>query len=180
MNDRLLPFIALLVTAGIFFGYIGPTWSGEIAAANTAITNDNNALVAANAYTTRESQLSSERTAISQANLTRLSTFLPGSVDNVGIILDLNALASRSGLLLSNINAAINTTGNTSTATTNAGSVGSVDISLSASGTYTALQNFLKGVEMSERLLDVRNLTVNGSDTGIYTYQMTIRLYWLR
>lgn len=180
MNDRLLPFLALLVSAGIFFGYVGPTWSGEIAVANAAITNDNNALVAANAYTARQSELSSESNAISQTNLTRLSTFLPDSVNNVGIILDLDALASRSGLLLSNADIATNATNNTSTAATGGSPVGSVDLSLSASGTYAALQTFLKGVEMSERLLDVRNLTVNGSDTGVYTYQMTIRLYWLR
>jgi len=55
-----------------------------------------------------------------------------------------------------------------------------VDLSLSAIGTYTALQNFLRGVEKSVRLLDIKDIVVKGSDTGVYTYQMKLRLYWLR
>ncbi|MDE1945515.1 MAG: hypothetical protein KGI03_04585, partial [Patescibacteria group bacterium] len=58
--------------------------------------------------------------------------------------------------------------------------VGSVDLTLAAKGTYGAMVSFLKGVELSERLLDVTDLTVTGSDSGLYTYQMTIRIYWLR
>jgi hypothetical protein len=52
---------------------------------------------------------------------------------------------------------------------------------MAASGSFSALQAFLHGVEQSARLLDLRSLTVQGSDTGgVYKYQMTIRLYWLR
>ncbi|MBI2025438.1 hypothetical protein HYT04_01465 [Candidatus Kaiserbacteria bacterium] len=58
--------------------------------------------------------------------------------------------------------------------------IGSVDLSLSAIGTYSSLQAFLVGIENSARLIDVRDIVVKGSDTGVYTYQMTLRLYWLR
>ncbi len=50
-------------------------------------------------------------------------------------------------------------------------SVGSVDLSLSAVGTYGALQAFLLGIEKSARVLDVQNMLVTGSDTGIYNYR---------
>jgi hypothetical protein len=110
-------------------------------------------------------------------------------VDNVGIILDLNALAARSGLALSNVDVLSSSqTGSSGASQTSDGSlpaggespVGYVDLSLSAKGTYPALQGFMRGIEQSARLLDVRDLVVKGSDTGVYTYQMTIRLYWLR
>jgi hypothetical protein len=42
------------------------------------------------------------------------------------------------------------------------------------------MQTFLTGIEKSARLLDVQDILVTGSDTGVYTYQMTMRLYWLR
>ena len=38
----------------------------------------------------------------------------------------------------------------------------------------------MAGIEKSLRLLDVQDLVVKGSDTGVYTYQMHIRFYWLR
>lgn len=186
MSTRVLPLIALIAAIIIFFAYVGPTWSGSIAATKDAIVLDDQALAAANQYTAQQNTLASSRNAIDPANLSRLSAFLPDSVDNVGLILDLNALAARSGFSLANIDVATDS-GNTVNASPQQGlpaagasPVGSVDLSLSAVGTYTSLQSFLIGVERSARLLDVRDIVVKGSDTGVYNYQMVLRLYWLR
>lgn len=191
MNSRILPSLALMLAVGIFFGYMKPAWSGPLAETKAAIKNDEQALAAADEYKAKQNTLASARNAIDPENLARISTFLPDSVDNVGLILDINALAARSGLSLSNIDVVAN---DASAARTNTKApppaaalpvartnlVGSVDISLSAIGAYTALQSFLIGIEKSARLLDVRDIVVKGSDTGIYNYQMTLRLYWLR
>lgn len=183
MNNNVVPTLALIVAIGIFFFYVSPTWSGPITTMKDTISSDNQALTAAITYATQQNQLAAARNAIDPADLSRLSRFLPSSVDNVGLILDLNALAAKSGLALSNIDVMADTIATKSgTADTPALSnpVGSVNLALSAVGTYTALQTFLRGIEMSERLLDVRELVVKGSDTGVYTYQMKITLYWLR
>ena len=68
----------------------------------SAIISDEQALTAASTYG-GQNLLASARDAMNPADLERLSVFLPDSVDNVGLILDLTALASRSGLSLSNI-----------------------------------------------------------------------------
>lgn len=188
MNSRILPSVALMVAIGIFFAYVNPAWSGRIAVTKASIASDDRALAAAARYTTQQNELAAARNAIDPADLARLDTFLPGSVDNVGLILDLNALAARSGLSLSNIDVTTNTA-STASPNSNIASalpaavtspVGSVELSLSAVGTYTALKTFLSGVEKSERLLDVKDLLVKGSDTGVYTYQIKLRIYWLR
>ncbi len=194
MNSKVLPFLALIIAIGIFFGYVNPTWSGSIASDKDAIALDDLALAAASQYTAQQNTLASARNAISPQDLARVAAFLPDSVDNVGLILDLNALAARSGLSLANIDvvssaaasgaqgtvgsAAGSMAGNVGIGATNP--VGSVDLSLSAVGTYSALKSFLIGVERSARLLDVQDIIIKGSDTGVYNYQMTLRLYWLR
>ncbi|MDP1690200.1 MAG: type 4a pilus biogenesis protein PilO [bacterium] len=182
MNSNIIPTLALIVAAGILFGYVGPTWSGGLADKRAAIASDDQALAAATTYAAQQNQLATARNAIDPTDLSRLVTFLPSSVDNVGLILDLNALAARSGLTLSNIDVTttVATNANTTAATTRANPVGSVSLALSAVGTYAALQTFLRGVETSRRLLDVQELVVKGSDTGVYTYQMKLNLYWLR
>lgn len=186
MNERIIPVVALLIAVGIFFAYVSPTWSGSIADTKNAIAFDDEALAAAQLYTAQQNSLATSRNAIDPAYLARLSTFLPDSVDNVGLILDLNALAARSGLSLSNIDvvsnvaSAANASMNQGLPAAGASPVGSVDLTLSAVGTYPALQAFLVGVERSARLLDVRDVVVKGSDTGVYNYQMALRLYWLR
>lgn len=183
MNSRILPVLALMVSLGTFFGYVNPTWNDSIIATKANIAEIDQTLAAASKYSTQQKELTDARNAIDPTNLARLSTFLPDSVNNVGLVLDLNALAARSGLSLANIDVVVNNI-NTSTqgalSVTNANPVGSVNLSLSAVGTYAALQAFLTGVEKSARILDVRDIVVRGSDTGVYNYQMKIRLYWLR
>ena len=190
MNGRVLPIFALIVAIGIFFAYVNPTWSGSIASTKAAIAADDQALDAARTYISQPAQLTEEKSSIDQASLARLSIFLPDAVDNVGLILDLNTLAARSGVSLSNIDVIKGgKSGTRGSATTDEiGSlpvsgispVDSVDLSLSAVGTYSAFQAFMAGIEKSLRLLDVQDLVVKGSDTGVYTYQMHIRFYWLR
>ena len=151
-----------------------------IALTKAAIASDNQALIAASQYVAQENQLATARNAIDPADIERLSVFLPDSVDNVRLILDLNALAARTGLSLSGIGVSTNAAGgSTIEGISDMNPVGSVDLSLSAIGTYATFQKFLIGVEKSERLLDVKDLVIGGSDTGIYTYQMILRLYWL-
>lgn len=180
MSNNVIPTIALIVAAGILFAYVSPTWSGPIAEKRASIAYDDQALTAAIAYAAEQNQLAAARNAIDPTNLARLSSFLPSSVDNVGLILNLNTLAARSGLALSNIDVLTNTAASAGSGAASANPVGSVSLSLSAVGTYAALQTFLRGVETSERLLDVKELLVKGSDTGAYTYQMKISIYWLR
>jgi len=186
MNSRITHIFTLLISAGIFFGYVGPTWSGSIADTKAAIAGDDQALAAASQYTAQQNELASKRNAIDPTDLARLMTFLPDSVDNVGLTLDLNALAARSGLSLANLDVSTSDTSDTDgsagqTLPASGGNpIGSVDLSLSAVGTYSALKAFLVGVERSARLLDVREISVKGSETGVYNYGISLRLYWLR
>ncbi len=180
MTSRLLPFFSLVLAVGLFFGYVSPLWNGKVADAKAAIADDNKALESAKRYVERQNQLATERDAIDPAALARLETFLPDSVDNVGMILDLDALGTRSGLALTSIDVAKDSQATSATAAVPSDPVGTIDLTLAAEGTYAALQSFLDGVERSERLLDVRDITVTGSNTGVYDYNITLRLYWLR
>ena len=186
MNSRILPAAALILAVGMFFVYVNPTWNGAIADAKAAIALDDQALAAASEYTSQQNALAAARSAIDPTDLARLSAFLPDSVDNVGLILDLNALAARSGLSLANVDVVSNDASSAKTGTSGAlpaqaqNPIGSVNLSLTAVGTFASLQAFLSGVERSARLLDVQDLVVRGSDTGVYTYQLILKLYWLR
>lgn len=186
MNSRLLAVIAFAVALGIFFFYINPTLSGPIAAAKSSIATDESALAAAATFTAQVKKLQDAEKAIGTNNLNRLSLLLPDSVNNIGLILDLDALAARSGLQVSSIDVAPiaqstdSTMGPADTGSAQAGSYQSMDFSISAAGSYSALKTFLGGLEKSQRLLDVQDISLQGSDTGIYTYKMKIRLYWLR
>ena len=177
MTSRILPSITLVLAFTIFLVYVNPTYSESISKLKETIAREQAALDAANRFHEQQDFLAEKKSSIPASDIERLAAFLPDSVDNVAAILDLTALATRSGLQLSSINASKS---GISAQSTGASPVGSVDLTLSATGSYQAFRTFLTGVERSLRLLDVANISVQGSDTGVYAYTMTVRLYWLR
>jgi hypothetical protein len=180
---RFLPFLALLIGIGLFFGYIDPTYKGPITEAKTRIKNLDSALAAADRFKQKEAQLTAARNEISPESLKRLDSFLPDGVDNVQLILDLDALAARSGMRLGNFNTSMpfDTSNQPGTiALANENPVESLDLTMTGTGTYAAMRTFLAGIESSLRPLDVTDLRVSATETGVYTYGISIRLHWLR
>jgi Tfp pilus assembly protein PilO len=186
MIARLIPFIAIFAAIGFFFGYINPTFSGSIVKTKAEIKGYDAALSAARRFKAKEAELVSERNNIDPAGLERINRFLPDGVDNVQLILDLNALAVRSGMKLSDfdIEPFEPNTENTSSGALSLSvaeePVESLTLSVSALGTYQAFRSFLSGTEQSLRPLDLTELSVQDSTTGVYAYSLTYRIYWLR
>lgn len=181
MNNRLIALLLILLSAGLFFGYVNPTWTGKVAETSSQIEEADKALVAAREYIARQDQLKAEKDNLDQSSLAKLMVLLPDSVDNVGLILSLNALAAKSGLKIASIDVSNQSAANANSASAGGtGPVGSVELTLAASGNYSAFQTFLRGVERSQRLLDVTSLKITGTNTGVYNYNMALRIYWLR
>lgn len=183
MMSRLLPILLILAAVGLFFGYINPTYTGSIASLRGDIASYDSALAASKQFSEKEAELAQERNSIPPEGLARIEEFLPDGVDNVQLILDLNSLASKSGLSLSNFDigqASDKRAGSDQLALASESPVDSLDLSVSATGSYAAMKAFLKGAEWSLRPLDLVSLTVSDSKTGIYTYDLTFRIYWLR
>lgn len=202
--SRIVPILLVIGAIGLFIGYTQPTYGGSVTALKDEISTLDSALMAAEQFKQKEAQLTQQRNAISGEQLARLESFLPDSVDNVQLIVDLNSLAARSGVQLSEFNIAGGETesdtassARTSDAPLTAApgamamqsntlalesseSTESLELSVSATGSYAAFRTFLTGVEQSLRPLDVIELSVQDSETGVYTYDITFRLYWLR
>jgi len=193
--SRLIPLCMIIGAIGLFIGYTQPTYDTAVIPTQASITDVDTALVAAQRFKEKEVELARQQAAIDPAQLARVSAFLPDSVDNVQLIVDLNSLAARSGIQLSNFDIAAGTTAETPAAGAQSApvalagsptvlgsgeSVESLQLSVSATGTYAAFRTFLDGVEKSLRPLDVVELAVQDSATGVYTYEITFRLYWLR
>lgn len=184
--NRLIPLFLVVLAGGIFLAYIQPTYSGSITALQSEINELDDALIASRNFKDKELELTRERSALSADQIARLEAFLPDSVDNVQLIVDLNSLAARSGVSLSDFDIA----GGDLASSTNAGgeviplaesdTIDSLELSVAATGSYASFRTFLAGIEQSLRPLDIVQLSVDDSNTGVYTYDITFRLYWLR
>lgn len=182
--ERLLPIVGILIALGLFFGYINPTMTGPIAATRAEIEGYDNALAAAEEFKEKQATLEAARAAIPPESIVRLESFLPDGVDNVQLILDLDALASRTGITLSNFDtselekeSAQSTDG---IVMPDGMPVESIELKTTGKGTYAAFRTFLDATEESLRPLDLVSLDIKTSTNGVHTYGMVFRLYWLR
>lgn len=184
MTKRILPLIIVIVAIGLFFAYVHPTYTGNVAVLRAEIQGYDDALVAAEEYSKKEAELVGQRSAIPEDQLARLEAFLPDGVDNVQLILDLNSLAARSGVELSDFDIMSSEKGRDeegSRFSLNSDDlVDSLDLSVSAVGSYESFKKFLQGAESSLRPLDLVELQIDDSTTGIYSYDITFRIYWLK
>lgn len=188
MMYRLIPVLMIVGATGLFFGYTQQAYSTTITGLRAEIRDLDTALRAAEEFKEKETELANERSQIPPEQLARLAAYLPDSVDNVQLIVDLNSLAARSGVALSEftitqeqqVEEGLAPLGTEGAAASGGSPVESLELSVAASGSYAAFQTFLEGVENSLRPLDVVELSVRDSQTGVYTYNVTFRLYWLR
>jgi hypothetical protein len=174
-----MPFVFLALALAIAVLYIRPELTGTVENLRAQIGIDDQALAAAGRYDAREADLASQRNAIPADELDRLQAYVPDSVDTVRVVIDLNALAARTGVSLSDF-AVANASSAASGSLTNSALTDSVDLSLTVTGTYGSFRTFLQGLETSLRPYDVVDIGVKSSATGVYTYALTLRTYSLQ
>ncbi len=192
MITKLSPVLFILVAVAVFFGYINPTVTGAIADTSAQIKQYDAALSAAQRFEQKQAQLTTELQSLPQDGIARLEAFLPDGVDNVQLILDLDAVAARSGIRLSNFvttdikaaqAASVDANGTPTLALDNGQTYDSLDLSMTGIGSYMQFRTFLEAVETSLRPLDLVEFHLSDAGGGLdggYKYDMTFRLYWLR
>lgn len=122
---------------------------------------------------------------LSQTDRVRLATMLPTSPENVSLILEVNAAAERSGLLLQNVK--VIDQDDRASRQRNASlsalpqDVGLVQLEISVVGPYSAFTTFVKDIERNGRLIDFTKVSfVALDDKASYQYTVGLRTYWLR
>jgi len=182
MISRITPVVLLLIAIGVFFSYTNPTYSKNVQTLRAEIYGYDAALRAASEYADKEGRIAEEQAGLPEGELARLETFLPDGVDNVQLILDLDALADRTGITLSefDVESPEQADPNSALQLESDSPIESLDIGVTAIGPYASFKTFLAATERSLRPLDLVNLDIEDSETGVYTYSMTFRIYWLR
>jgi hypothetical protein len=200
MMTRIMPLVLIIIAGCIGYFYIYPTFTGEITNDQQQIQSYDSALAAAAAFTQKENQLVGEENAIDPASLSRLEEYMPDGVDNIQLIVDMDALAAKYGISLSQFSIQNNSSSGSASSTTNSitgatvtssvptsgavtlpsnSSTDSLDLSVNATGTYAQFTAFLTAAEQSLRPLDITKIVLTSSGTGVYTYAITFRIYWL-
>lgn len=183
-----LSILFLLIAFGVFFIYTKPAYD-SVQQSQEKLSTYVAALQKIGQLDQKRDDLISQNNSFDQTALDRLQKMLPDHVDNIGLILDLDGVASKYGIGLQNINiGSVAGSSTTPAAAIQAGnsSYQPFDIGFTVQGTYDTLMSFLGSLQSSLRLVDISTLnlapgTVNDpSGQRTYTMQLTLRTYWMK
>lgn len=179
---KLTPAIFLILSLSIFFIFITPEKEKieKLEIERKSLEADNQKAIE---YQSKKNELIEKfRSSVSPVQEDRLKQFLPDSVDNVRLLIDLDAIAAELGLIIGNT--AFNSGGEGDrerTDTSDEGLYETITLSFSFVSNYDDFKSFLRLLQQSLRLIDVTDITVQTSnDPEISTYKFVINTYWLK
>jgi Tfp pilus assembly protein PilO len=174
----LFPIVAIIVAGGLFIGFINPQYK-HIQTLRADEARYNRALDEASQLAAIRDKLQETRKNIPQGDLDNLEKLLPDQIDNIRFVMNLDNMATKYGLRISNVSVLPGDSGTDLIAAGNP--YGSIGITFSVASNYTTFLKFLADLESSLRLVDITGLTFSSSQGGdLYGYQISLKTYWLK
>lgn len=120
-----------------------------------------------------------------QVQLGKLGAMLPTNPENMKLVLALQSVANQYGMVLQNVKIEDPTTESSATAKPNAQTnteLGTLTINFSVAGPYVAFTNFVRTIEKSLRMIEIKKVSFSASDpkNQVYQYAVSVKTYWLK
>jgi Tfp pilus assembly protein PilO len=188
MGKMIISTVGLVAAAGIFFFYTKPTYDAA-QATRADMAKYDAALEKATELQQRKQALLQKYNNFAPTDRDNLQKFLPDHVDNVRLILDLDSIASRHGMVLQNL--VVSTPGDAGNTQSAIASISSakqkydmLTTQFTTAGSYQSFLQLMTDLETSLRLIDLTNLQIGISDANgsepLYSFTVTLRTYWLK
>ena len=174
-----MPLMLVAAAIGLFVWYTNPTYQ-TIKSLSIQNASYDNALNKAQELRGLRDSLLNKRNGFAPADLDKLQKILPDNVDNIRLIIDINTIATRHNLALTNVDLGAVSKQAAAAASGDTSPVGSVDVGFSVTtANYSDFLAFVQDVEHSLRLVDVTKISFSAAASGPITYTMSVRTYWL-
>jgi len=190
MRKLIYPILFLVLTGFGFFWYIQPTYA-DIQSLQDQVENYDQTLSQVNELQAQLSEKLEKRDSLTSDQLSRLDRILPPTVDTVRFLIELDQTAAQHGMSVEDVSfsGAPEAFGGSGGGDDNA-SYNTLSASFSVSGSYTDIQDFLRDIERSSRLMDLANFSLETAatesegggessiNTGVNDYSITLQTYW--
>jgi len=174
----LTPIILIVVALGLFFWQARPIYS-QIQAARAEAMEYNRALEIAAELEALRGELSDKLASFPPEDLEKLGIFLPDHIDNIRTILDVDGVASSYNIVLKDIKTS-EVNPQTGATAFSQRQYNTVTLSFSFTAPFARSINFLRDLETSLRLIDVRTIDIKPSaeTSGNYDFNISLNTYW--
>jgi hypothetical protein len=172
--------IFILIAIGLFYTVINPHYS-KVQALQTEADKYADVLDNVDSLTQKRDDLLTKYNSISKDQIARIEKAVPDNIDSVRLAVDFDSIASKYGISIKNIKTTTKTEDNSSVIQpVSKNGYGSVRVDFSFISTYDNYRKFMKDIESSLRIIDIRTTSFRGSENGLYEYNVSIDTYWLK
>lgn len=177
MIKAILPIILVGAAVLLFFTFIDPTYK-KVQAVQAEVLRYDDALNKSKELQSIRDQLLAKYNTFSTDDLKRLELLLPDNVDNIRLVLDVDTVASKYGMVIKNLQFSSAPTGDGSFSP-DQNEIKSVDLSFSVSAEYEEFLSFIKDLQDSLRIIDIVEIDFSVVGSVFNEYKVIIRTYWL-
>ena len=194
---KLMPLVLIIISVGIFFILIDPEYN-EVKDLQKKIEQNNRTLDLASELRKKRELLRQKYNQISDSERDELNKMLPDTVDNVRLIIDINNIAERYGIVIQNfeisasedsergvqvLDSEFDDVANTSSIRyPDTSRIGVISFTFSVSAQYDVFLEFLKDLEEALRIVDIRSIDIStgSAEDVFYNYRVSLETYWLK
>ncbi len=175
------PLLLIVLSIAVFFGFIDPQYA-EIQKLRAEESEYVSALEKAENLNELMDDLSKKYESFSKTDLEKLNTILPQEVDQFRLLNDLDYVAKRNGISVSNIDISGKTGGasNNSRASEGGDAYNILKIGFAFEATYETAKIFLKDLEKSLQIIDVVSIGLSPQEGGLYNFSVSFSTYSLK
>jgi Tfp pilus assembly protein PilO len=201
----LLPTLFIIAAIALFVGFTNPIY-GEVQRLNIEAQSYEEALANSRLLQIRRDELTQTYNSFPQSSLQALNTMVPDSVDNIGLIQEVQRIALSLGLIVKNVNfdpsqiqredeegnvqstVSVRSTGSSRSQnqTNGNGLYETFFLEFTVEGSYGDFVEFLRALERNLRIVDISqirftasSLNNQGSFSDVYDYTFTTKTYRL-
>lgn len=175
--NQLIAIILLIAALAIFIFWIQPLWK-EVGVLKLERVAFEETLKRFSELREARDDLLSKYNSVSQDDMVRLRRMLPTTPDGGGIIVELEALGRKHGLLLKQVGIAQVGKAIGTTITTKKKGHEIVQVNFSLSGSYGSFRTFLKDIERSLRIIDITSISFVAGSVDSYEFLIQARSYF--
>ena len=182
MGRTITSTLLIILAVIMFLSFVDPTYK-EIKVLAAENEEFDEALDRSRELQSVRDDLLSKYNTFSTENLNKIEKLLPDNVDNVRLILDLDGIASQYGIVIKGLTIlgdnSSNESGDVVIATTN---LGEIELSFNVDASYEDFKRFMKDLEQSLRIVDMKKLTITPKIQGedLFGFGLNIKTYWLK
>jgi Tfp pilus assembly protein PilO len=175
------PFIFILVAIGLFYTVAMPHYE-KVKALQAEADQYANVLDNVDELAEKRDALLLEYNKIPKVEVVRIEKALPDNIDSVRLALDFDSIAAKYGIAIKSIKTGDNRPAVDGAMDLYAASTlyQSAPVTISFVATYDNFRKFMKDIESSLRVIDIKTVTFLASETNLYEYTVSLDTYWLK